>query len=229
MNVLCTICARGGSKGLKNKNILLFKNMPLISHTIKIAKKSKVFSKIVISSDSQKILNISKKENPNLLIKRPYNLSNSRVLKVLAIRHALKVSETNFKMKFDYIVDLDITSPIRKTLDIQRALKKIVREKNEILVSAIPSKKNPYFNMVEFDKKKKLKRVKNISKKVYNRQGAPKVYDMNASIYIWKRKTLLTKEDLFYGNTSLYLMKNQLAFDIDTNFDYKILKKIYNL
>ena len=71
MNVLCTICARGGSKGLKNKNILLFKNMPLISHTIKIAKKSKVFSKIVISSDSQKILNISKKENPNLLIKRP--------------------------------------------------------------------------------------------------------------------------------------------------------------
>ena len=79
--------------------------------------------------------------------------------------------------------------------------------------------------MVEFDKKKKLKRVKNISKKVYNRQGAPKVYDMNASIYIWKRKTLLTKEDLFYGNTSLYLMKNQLAFDIDTNFDYKILKK----
>ena len=52
---------------------------------------------------------------------------------------------------------------------------------------------------------------------------------MNASIYIWKRKTLLTKEDLFYGNTSLYLMKNQLAFDIDTNFDYKILKKIYNL
>ena len=229
MNVLCTICARGGSKGLKNKNILLFKKMPLISHTIKIAKKSKVFSKIVISSDSQKILNISKKENPNLLIKRPYNLSNSRVLKVLAIRHALKVSETNFKMKFDYIVDLDITSPIRKKLDIQRALKKIVREKNEILVSAIPSKKNPYFNMVEFDKKKKLKRVKNISKKVYNRQGAPKVYDMNASIYIWKRKTLLTKEDLFYGNTSLYLMKNQLAFDIDTNFDYKILKKIYNL
>ncbi|MBK53021.1 MAG: flagellar modification protein B [Candidatus Marinimicrobia bacterium] len=229
MNVLCTICARGGSKGLKNKNILLFKNMPLISHTIKIAKKSKVFSKIVISSDSQKILNISKKENPNLLIKRPYNLSNSRVLKVLAIRHALKVSETNFKMKFDYIVDLDITSPIRKTLDIQRALKKIVREKNEILVSAIPSKKNPYFNMVEFDKKRKLRRVKNISKKVYNRQGAPKVYDMNASIYIWKRKTLLTKEDLFYGNTSLYIMKNQLAFDIDTNFDYKILKKIYNL
>ena len=160
MNVLCTICARGGSKGLKNKNILLFKKMPLISHTIKIAKKSKVFSKIVISSDSQKILNISKKENPNLLIKRPYNLSNSRVLKVLAIRHALKVSETNFKMKFDYIVDLDITSPIRKTLDIQRALKKIVREKNEILVSAIPSKKNPYFNMVEFDKKKKNKNIK---------------------------------------------------------------------
>ena len=223
MNILCTICARGGSKGLKNKNILLFKNTPLISHSIK------VFSKIVISSDSQKILNISKKENPNLLIKRPYNLSNSKTLKVLAIRHALKVSESNFKIKFDYVVDLDITSPIRKTSDIQKALKKIIREKNEILVSAIPSKKNPYFNMIEYDKKKKLKRVKNISKKVYNRQGAPKVYDMNASIYIWKRKTLLTKEDLFYGKTSLYLMKNQLAFDIDTNFDYKILKKIYNL
>ena len=129
MNILCTICARGNSKGLKNKNILLFKNKPLILHTIKIAKKSKVFSKIVVSSDSQKILNISKKEKPNLLIKRPYNLSNSKALKVLAIRHALKVSETNFNMKFDYIFDLDISSPIRKISDIQKALKKIIREK----------------------------------------------------------------------------------------------------
>mgnify|MGYP002827364119 CR=1 FL=1 len=117
MNVLCTICARGGSKGLKNKNILLFKKMPLISHTIKIAKKSKVFSKIVISSDSQKILNISKKENPNLLIKRPYNLSNSRVLKVLAIRHALKVSETNFfRLSISFFLT-SITSLINTSWD----------------------------------------------------------------------------------------------------------------
>lgn len=224
MNVLCTICARGGSKGLKNKNILLFKKMPLISHTIKIAKKSKVFSKIVISSDSQKILNISKKENPNLLIKRPYNLSNSRVLKVLAIRHALKVSETNFKMKFDYIVDLDITSPIRKTLDIQRALKKIVREKNEILVSAIPSKKNPYFNMVEY-KKNKINLVIP-GKKITSRQTAPKVYEMNASIYIWTRDFLLKSKTLFGSKTAVFYMPQERSIDIDSNFDFKLVKQL---
>ena len=127
MNILCTICARGGSKGLKNKNILLFKNTPLISHTIKIAKKSKVFSKIVISSDSQKILNISKKENPNLLIKRPYNLSNSKALKVLAIRHALKVSESNFIRDVAMIIEL-VKGSIYRDMGLQHPAQKFMEE-----------------------------------------------------------------------------------------------------
>jgi len=62
MNILCTICARKGSKGLKNKNIMKLLNKPLIIHTIDQAKKSKIFTKIVVSSDSKKILKLVKKK-----------------------------------------------------------------------------------------------------------------------------------------------------------------------
>ena len=89
MKILCTICARGGSKGVKNKNIKKFLGKPLICHTISQAKKVKKFSKIVCSSDSKKILDIAKKNKVDYLILRPKFLSNDRVSKVKAIRHCL--------------------------------------------------------------------------------------------------------------------------------------------
>ena len=224
MKILCTICARSKSKGIKNKNLLYFNNLPLVSYTVKYAKKTKIFTKIVISSDSSKILNITKNQKPDLLIKRPKKYSNDKAKKILAIRHALFSAEKKFKIKFDYIIDLDVTSPVRKITDVKSCLKRIIKEKNEILVTAIPSKKNPYFNMIEFNKKNKLKRVKNLKKKIHYRQNVPKVYDMNASIYIWKRKALVKNDDLFYGKTSLYVMKNTFSLDIDNISDYKILK-----
>jgi CMP-N,N'-diacetyllegionaminic acid synthase len=224
MKVLCTICARGNSQGLKNKNILLFKNKPLISHSLLQAKKSKLYNKIVVSSDSYKILKISSKFKPDYLIKRPKFLARPNTSKIKTVRHALLSAEKKFKIKFDYIVDLDVTSPIRDILDLKKSLKKILSEKNEILVSAVESRKNPYFNMIEFKKNKKLDLVKKSKERINSRQKAPKVYDMNASIYIWKRNSLLLKESLFFGKTSLYIMKNRNALDIDKFEDLKILR-----
>ena len=76
MNILCTICAREGSRGLKNKNIILLKNKPLISHTIIQAQKSKLFTEIVVSSDSKKIQSVSIKNGINifLLVVKIYHL-----------------------------------------------------------------------------------------------------------------------------------------------------------
>ena len=82
MNILCVICARGGSQGLKNKNVLNIKGKPLIHYTLDIAKKSKLYSKIVVSSDSNKILKISKEYKPDLLLKRPKFLATPSVSKI---------------------------------------------------------------------------------------------------------------------------------------------------
>ena len=99
INILCTICVRGGSKGIKNKNIRIIKNQPLVSYTIKQAIKSRIFKNIVVSSDSKKILNIVKRYGVNDLIKRPNNLAKDSSPKIPVIRHCLIEIEKKYKKK----------------------------------------------------------------------------------------------------------------------------------
>ena len=111
MKILCTICVRGGSKGLRNKNIKNINGKPLVSYTINKAIRSKIFDNIAISSDSYKILNIAKKFGIKDLIKRPRNLAIDSAPKIPVIKHCLLEMEKRYKKKYDLIVDLDATAP----------------------------------------------------------------------------------------------------------------------
>ena len=228
MKVLCTICARANSKGIKNKNFKILNNKPLIVHTIEIAKKIKFFSKIVLSSDSQKIKQINKKYKLDYIISRSKKLSGDKVGKVKVIQDALKKSENKFDMKFDYIVDLDVTSILRNKSDIESSFKKIKSENADNLVSVTEARKNPYFNMVEFDKNKKLILSKSPKKGIFSRQTAPKVYELNASIYIWKRCALRNFKKLINNKTTIYLMPRKRSVDIDEKIDMEIVKLFLN-
>ena len=226
MKILCSICCRGGSKGLKNKNIKKINGIPLIAYSIKQAQKSKIFNKIVVSTDDKKISSISKKYNVDLVIKRGQRLSNSRSAKIPVIRDALLKSEIFFNCKFDYIVDLDATSPLRLVSDIKKSIEKILKEKKNLLFSVSEAKKNPYFNMIE-KKDGFYKLVKNKKKfLIQTRQSAPKIFELNASIYIWKRKAILKKNNLFVKNNSIYVMPHERSIDIDNEFDFKIVKHL---
>ena len=221
--IICSICARGGSKGITNKNMKKIDGNPLIYYTIKQAIDSKIFEKIIISSDDDKILNYSKKHNVDFLIKRNKSLSSSKTNKVDAIRDLLLKSEKKFNTKYDIIIDLDVTSPLRNISDIKNALKNFIKNKSYILMTCCDSRKNPYYNIVE-RKKNVIKVVKNQIKKITRRQDAPKTYDLNASIYIWKRDALLKDNRLFHKNTSLYVMKQENSMDIDTLEDFNYVK-----
>ena len=123
MKILCTICARGGSKEVKNKNIINFFGRPLIFQTINQAKKSNLFYKIVCSSDSKKILKISQKFGVDLTIKRPKKLSSDKIPKTKAIKHSLEVSE-----KFLYQNLIEIEKNINKDLadkNIEKAMQNL--------------------------------------------------------------------------------------------------------
>ena len=162
-NILCTICVRAGSKGLKGKNLLIINKKPLILHTIDQAKKSKIFTNIVVSTDSKIIKKkIKKKKGVDCWFLRSKQLSNDRVSKIEVIKDALIRSEANFDKKYDYVMDLDVTSPLRSIKDIKRAYNMFKKKNIDFLISANNSKKNPYFNMVEFEKKK----IKFVKKKI---------------------------------------------------------------
>ena len=229
MNILCTICARGGSKGVANKALRKINGKHLIEITIKQALSSKVFDEIVVSTDSKKIQNIANKNGAKSWFLRSKNLSNDYAPKIPSIRDALLKSEIKFKKKFDICIDLDVTSPLRNVKDIKDALKLFLKKKQtENLFSLSEARKNPYYNMVEI-KNKKVSLIKKLDKKNYfnRRQSAPKVFDMNASIYIWKRSRLIRSDKLFSRNTDIYIMPQSRSIDIDSYFDLNLIKYFF--
>ena len=187
MNIFCTICMRAGSKGIKNKNLMKLNNKHLMEYTIKQALESKEFKTVAISTDSKKILSLSKKYGADGWFLRPKKLATSSAGKLPVIKQLLVKSEKKFNIKYDYIVDLDITAPLRKISDIKKSIKLIIKNNKKNLITITDPRRNPYFNMIEI-KNNIPKKVKKISKKIVRRQDAPKVYDLSASIFIWEER-----------------------------------------
>jgi len=223
MKNLCTICMRGGSKGVPNKNLRLLLGKPLMAHTIEQALQSGLFEHVVVSTDSRKIAEKAKTYGAETWFLRPLELATDQAPKVPAIRHAFLESENHYGHRFDVLIDLDATSPLRNVEDITKAYRQFQEEDADILITACPARKNPYFNMVEIINGK-IQKVKILDKEPVNRQDVPQVYDMNASIYIWKRHTLLENDTLFTDKTSLYIMLEERSVVIDTKLDWDFVE-----
>ena len=230
MNILCTICARGGSKGVPNKNIKVLNGVPLIAHTIKQAIESRLFDHIVVSTDSTEIADVAVLAGAECWFLRPKNLSTDKASKLDAIRHAVSKAEIKFNKCYDLVMDLDATSPLREVSDIQNSLSYFLKSNGTNLITASPARKNPYFNMVEYseDEVRLVKSVKGLGNP-QSRQTAPIVFDMNASIYIWKKKALFEDTSLINKNTALYEMPEERSIDIDTMMDWRLVELIMKL
>ena len=224
--ILCTICARGGSKGVKNKNIRSLLGKPLIAYTIEQALESGLFSHVVVSSDSDEILVTAKRYGAEVFFKRPPEMATDKAGKLDVIKHAFIESEKHFGETYDYHIDLDATSPLRLVGDIKNALNQFIKDDNDILITGAPARRSPYFNLVEVDSEGKVSLSKTLKKKILRRQDSPLCYDMNASIYIWKRDALLQFDSIFVEKTGIYVMPENRSQDIDSELDYKIVELI---
>jgi len=131
--------------------------------------------------------------------------------------------EKNKNKKYDYVIDLDITAPLRKTQDIRSAFEQIVSTKVDVVFSVVPARRNPYFNMVERDEKGKIVFSKPVAYTC--RQDAPEVYDMNASIYCYDRNTLIdTSKDPFDEKIEIIIMPEVYVVDIDHEEDFNVME-----
>ena len=222
--VLCTICARGGSKGVKNKNIRSLVGKPMIAHTVLQAKACGLFEHIVISTDSDAIANAAQEYGAEVFFKRDTAMASDTAGKLDVIKDAFTRSETHYNETYDYLIDLDATAPLRDTQDIINAFEQFLKDDNDNLITAMPSRRSPYFNLVEVDSGGKVALSKTLDASIGRRQDTPKSYDMNASIYIWKRETLLKEDTIFLEKTGLYVMPEERSFDVDCELDFKIVK-----
>lgn len=226
MTRICTICARGGSKGVKNKNIRLLLGKPLIAHTILQAQASGLFDCLAVSSDSDEILSIAGSWGADHLIKRPAELATDHAAKLPVIRHCVTQTELLSGSRFDTIVDLDATSPLRTPGDIISCVRLLEERNAANIITGAPARRSPYFNLVEVDDNGVARLSKPLAAPVARRQDAPRCYDMNASIYAWKREVLFDSPSLFTPDTLLYEMPEARSVDIDTELDFKIVEML---
>lgn len=216
--VLCTICCRSGSVGVKDKNIREVNGLPLMAYTINTAKEWGGYTDFIISTDSQKYCDVAGEYGCESYFLRPAVLADSKSGKVAVIRHALCEMEKIKGYEYDYVVDLDVTSPLRSAEDIRVAFEQCVEKDLDIVYSVCEARKNPYFNMVELDENGYPHLCKKLPGDVLSRQTAPKVYELNASIYVYKREFLLEANTVFSDKAGIHVMEAD-SIDIDSEED----------
>lgn len=234
MNILFTICGRAGSKGFKNKNLKSFLDVPLVYYSIAAialylqnSLKQKAVD-VVLNTDSGDLTRIvsEQKEIPVQVIHRDSSLGGDAVPKVAVIKDCLVKMETYGQKKYDMVVDLDITSPLRTVQDIEAAIeKKRAREDTDVVFSVTEARRNPYFNMV---KEEQGFYSKVIPSEYTARQQAPQFYDMNASIYAYSVAALKSKEPKVFFNDKcgMILMKDTGILDIDSEEDFQLMQAV---
>tara|TARA_B100001778_G_scaffold127551_2_gene104945 strand:+ start:613 stop:1305 length:693 start_codon:yes stop_codon:yes gene_type:complete len=226
MKFLCLICARGGSKGIKNKNLLKIGKKTLLHHSIDIAKKTNMFSKIVVSTDSKKIADHAKINGAEVPFLRPKKLSRDNSAEIGAWKHAINFFK-NKNIEFDGLVSLPCTSPLRNLNDVIRCVKKFKTKKFDSVISVKKSTRNPYFNMIEKKRYNNYDIVIRGKKYIHNRQMAPITYDVSTVCFVSKIKYILKHKNLFEGKVGIVEIPLNRSIDIDNQIDYKLAKIIY--
>ncbi len=222
--MLCLICARAGSKGLPNKNIKKIGNKTLLEITINLAKKIKDIKKIVVSTNSKNYARISKKNGAIVPFIRPKFLSLDKTNEWDVWKHAIKHVEKFFD--FEDVLVLPVVSPLRNKDDINNIIKKYKENKNKAVITITESSRNPYYNMVFFDKKKKINKLK-FNKSIIRRQEAPLFFDVCTVGYMLNKKAIKKKNNIFDCKLSYVKIPKSRAIDIDDKYDFLISKILY--
>ncbi len=221
------ICARGGSKGIKNKNLLKIGKKSLIRISIEHAKQIKSIKDIYVSTDSKKIAAEAIKYGAKVPFLRPKKLAKDNTPEIYVWRHFINFLNKKIKLNPDYIISLPVTSPLRKVNDVKKCINKVLKEDLDILFTATKSSRNPYFNIIE-QKNNKIKTAITIKgKKYYRRQDAPQCYDLTTVCYIFKPLYVLKNKNLFSGKASFQEISKEYSLDIDDKFDYKLARLLF--
>lgn len=225
MKRLCTICARGGSKGLVGKNTKELLGEPLVAYSIVQARNSGLFSHIAVSSDCLDIRLIAAIYGADMVIARPNELATDKSGKIPAIIHAIERVEDWIECQFNTVVDLDATSPLRSVQDIINCVELLEKSKVSNVITGTPSHRSPEFNMIKL-----VQGVPSLAIQPVNaincRQQSTEYYDLNASIYVWNRDKLVNDPQLFYDDTAFYEMPRERSVDIDDIIDFQIVEMI---
>lgn len=220
---LAIIPARGGSKGIPNKNIREINGVPLINYTIQAAKKSKYLDRVIVSTDDYEIANISQKYGAEVPFLRPEYLAGDTSKTIDSVVHAINELEEQGN-SYDYVVLLQPTQPLRESWHIDQAIEKIANAGVEGLASVSEVADHPVL-IRKVGEDGNLVNLLDI-KSTIRRQDFPSYYKINGAVYINKISENFDENISLNDNKLPYIMDSKFDLDIDTPLDLKLFKFI---
>jgi len=220
-NVIAVILARKGSKRIPGKNVKNFAGRPLIEWSLESAQNSNYIDKIVVSTDSEDVAEISKKFSRCSVIERPDHLASDTATSVAAMLHAVEREGDD-----SIVLLLQCTSPMTTTSDIDTALSHFSEGRHDTLVSVAEMEENPFHayyendgNLIPVARKEAL----------HDRtQDHPKCYRLNGALYISTLGFLIQNNSFISDKTLKYVMSHNSSVDIDTPEDFERAEQIFN-
>lgn len=219
-NFLGLIPARGGSKGIPGKNIKNLAGKPLIAWTIASALKSKTCSRLIVSTDDEKIASVAREWGAEVPFIRPAHLATDTSASISVVEHALKWLEENEQCYPEYVMLLQPTSPLRSADDICNCVD-IVKIKNAIaVVSVCEANPHPYI-VKKISDTGTLENFVPTEKKIDRRQDMPPAYALNGAIYVTRCDSLISTHSFTPDGTVAYIMPKERSIDIDSSLDFQ--------
>ena len=230
MKILFTICGRAGSKGVKNKNIRTFCGKPLAYYSLSaidlyLKQHPDIQYDIVVNSDSKELIALVTGNSLRTVdaIDRDESLAGDVIGKCAVINDCLYRMEQRKACRYDLVVDLDITSPLRTMKDLEEVIRTHLETGADVTTTVAPARRNPYFNQV---RKTEHGYKKVIESSFTSRQQAPAIYDMNASIYAYKPDYLRSGKGVLEGYCEIVEMYDTGILDIDHENDFELMEVI---
>ena len=224
-NILGVTLARGGSKGIKNKNLKKINGKPLIYFTIKEAKKCRKITNYIVSTDSKIIKKAAIRYKVEVPFIRPKKYSKDNSTSASALKHALLESEKFFDKKFDFVIELMATNPLKSVVDINNVIKILLKNNADSVIAVnqlfdhhpARIKKIIKGKIFDFAVKEELESRRQDLK--------PNAYIRSGSIYAMSRKFVINEKRYFSGKSFAYILPLQRTINIDDENDLLIAKK----
>lgn len=233
MNILFTVCGRAGSKGIKGKNFRSFLGVPLLYYTFAAItlyrdKHPEHQVDVSLNTDSPEMIAMIEGNDAiqAIVVPRKEELAGDTAAKKPVIADTLNETEKLRNIKYDLVVDCDITSPLRTVEDIETLIAKAGSFEYDVVFSVVESRRNPYFNMVKENRDGTVSLV--VPSEYTVRQQAPAIYDMNASLYAYKPEFLQTETMILHGKCGVTKMEDTAVLDLDHENDFELMQVIAN-
>ncbi len=227
--IIGAICARGGSKGVPRKNLRPLAGKPLIAHTIACAKACPELDRVVVSTDDAEIADVARSYGAEVPFMRPGHLARDESSKWDVFRHLVRTMEEMTGRRVEILVDLDTGVPLRRPDDVAGCVRRLRDGDAEVVVTAYPPDRNPYFNMVEVGADGYARISKPTPTPITGRQSAPPVYSLSPAVYAILRDALWAHEHWSRSRLEIHVMPRERAVDIDAEIDFRFIEFLMGL